>query len=102
MADHIRQASVERGHDPRDFVLVAFGGCGPTHCPGYGPDIGAKSIVVPVTAPVFSALGIAQSDIKHFYSRSLPIRIRGDEPLAEGDIGGLNEALAELMERAHR
>lgn len=75
MADLIRQASVERGYDPREFVLVAFGGCGPTHCTGYGPDIGMKRIVVPPTAPAFSALGIAQSDLKHFFSRSLFLRM---------------------------
>jgi N-methylhydantoinase A len=102
MADLIRQASVERGHDPRDFVLVAFGGCGPTHCTGYGPDIGAKKIIVPLTAPVFSALGIAQSDIKHFYSRSLLIRMRGNAPLADGELDDVNATLADLMERARR
>ena len=102
MADLVRQASVERGHDPRDFVLVAFGGCGPTHCTGYGPDIGTKSIVVPLTAPVFSALGIAQSDIKHFYSRSLLIRMRGNQPPAEDELASLNETLRDLMARGHR
>lgn len=102
MADLIRQASVERGHDPRDFVLVAFGGCGPTHCTGYGPDIEAKSIVVPPTAPVFSALGIAQSDVKHFYSRSLLIRLRGGAPMADGELGGVNECLSDLTARGLR
>ena len=102
MADLIRQASVERGHDPRDFVLVAFGGCGPTHCTGYGPDIGAKSIIVPPTAPVFSALGIAQSDIKHFYSRSLLIRLSRIEPLPDRDLCDLGSTIAGLVERARR
>ena len=102
MADLIRQVSVERGHDPRDFVLVAFGGCGPTHCTGYGPDIGAKSIIVPPTAPVFSALGIAQSDIKHFFSRSLLIRLSRTEPLPERDLRAIGTAIAELVARARR
>jgi len=102
MADLIRQASVERGYDPRDFALVSFGGCGPTHCTGYGPDIGAKKIIVPPTAPVFSALGIAQSDIKHFYSRSLLIRMRGIAPLADSELDALNGVLSELMTRARQ
>ncbi len=102
MADLIRQASVERGHDPRDFVLVSFGGCGPTHCTGYGPDIGAKKIVVPPTAPVFSALGIAQSDIKHFFSRSLLIRMRGTTPMTEDELASLNEVLRDLTAMAHK
>ena len=100
MADLVRQASVERGHDPRDFVLLAFGGCGPTHCTGYGPDIGIKNIIVPPTAPVFSALGIAQSDLKHFFSRSLLIRLARNEPAPESDLKSLSETFADLTERA--
>jgi N-methylhydantoinase A len=100
MADLVRQASVERGHDPRDFVLLAFGGCGPTHCTGYGPDIGVKSIIVPPTAPVFSALGIAQSDLKHFFSRSLLIRLARNEPAPDSDLGSLSETFSDLNARA--
>lgn len=63
MADLVRQATVHRGYDPRDFVLVAFGGAGPTHAYSYGADLGVKSVIVPRTASVLSAHGILISDL---------------------------------------
>ena len=102
MADLIRQTSVERGYDPREFVLVAFGGCGPTHCTAYGPDIGAKTIIVPPTAPAFSALGIAQSDLRHFFSRSFLVRIPRKGTMREDDVKALDGILAELLERGRK
>jgi N-methylhydantoinase A len=63
MADLIRQATIHRGHDPRNFVLVAFGGAGPVHAHAFGAGLGVKRIVVPVTASVHSALGIAASEL---------------------------------------
>lgn len=102
MADLIRRASVERGYDPREFVLVAFGGCGPTHCTAYGPDIGAKRIIAPPTAPAFSALGIAQSDLRHFFSRSFLLRLSRTKPLEERDLRALNEVIEELLEKGRK
>ena len=58
MADLIRQATIHKGYDPRDFVLVAFGGAGPVHAHAFGADLGVKRIIVPVTASVHSAYGI--------------------------------------------
>ncbi|MFG1465065.1 hydantoinase/oxoprolinase family protein [Xanthobacter sp. DSM 24535] len=63
MADLVRQATVHRGYDPRDFVLVAFGGAGPTHAYSYGADLGVKCVIVPRTASVLSAHGILISDL---------------------------------------
>ncbi|MFC1817002.1 hydantoinase/oxoprolinase family protein, partial [Thermodesulfobacteriota bacterium] len=70
MADLIRKVTIERGYDPRNFSLFAFGGCGPAHCNAYGAEVGAKIIVVPYNATTFSALGIARSDLRHFYEKS--------------------------------
>ena len=74
MADLVRKVTVERGFDPRDFVLYAYGGAGPTHAPGYGRDIGAQAIVIPFggLAPVFSAFGIALSDLVRVVEHSDP------------------------------
>lgn len=63
MADLVRQATVHRGYDPRDFVVVAFGGAGPTHSYSYGADLGVQSVIVPRTASVLSAHGILISDL---------------------------------------
>jgi N-methylhydantoinase A len=63
MTDLIRQVTVHKGYDPREFVLVAFGGAGPVHAHGYGANLGVKRIVVPVTASVHSAYGILASDL---------------------------------------
>lgn len=63
MADLVRHSTIHRGYDPRDFVLVAFGGAGPMHSYSFGQDLGVKSVVVPRTASVLSAHGILISDL---------------------------------------
>jgi N-methylhydantoinase A len=63
MSDLVRQATVYRGYDPRDFVLVAYGGAGPVHASSYGADLGVDKIVVPRTASILSAHGILLSDL---------------------------------------
>lgn len=64
-ADLVRSVVVGAGHDPRDFVMYAFGGAGPCHCAAYGADLGVQEIVVPLgqTAATFSAYGLATSDV---------------------------------------
>ena len=64
-ADLVRKVVVTAGYDPRDFVLYAFGGAGPVHCASYAADLGVAEVVVPLgpTAAVFSAYGLAASDI---------------------------------------
>lgn len=64
-ADLVRKVVVSAGQDPRDFVLYAFGGAGPMHCVSYATDLEVGQIVVPLgtTAAVFSAYGLAASDI---------------------------------------
>jgi N-methylhydantoinase A len=73
MADLIRKATVEQGYDPTEFVLYAYGGAGPTHAFSYGAELGIKKIVVPVTASVHSAFGIAVSDLMVAEELSDPI-----------------------------
>ena len=58
----LRVVSVERGHDPRDFALVAFGGAGPLHACALADELGCRKVLVPDAAGVFSALGLAASD----------------------------------------
>jgi N-methylhydantoinase A len=58
----LRVVSVERGHDPRDFVLVAFGGAGPLHACALAEELGVEHVLVPEAAGVLSALGLVASD----------------------------------------
>jgi N-methylhydantoinase A len=58
----LRVVSVERGHDPRDFALVAFGGAGPLHACALAEDLGCAKVLVPEEAGVLSALGLVASD----------------------------------------
>ena len=65
MTSAIREISIQRGHDPRDFTLVAFGGAGPMHALALAEEIGLPRVLVPRYPGNFSALGLLASDIKH-------------------------------------
>jgi len=81
MADTVRQLTVGRGHDPRDFVLYAYGGAGPMHCAAYGAELGIERIVVPRTSMAQSAYGALASDIHHSAERTRVVRGGGgDQP----------------------
>src|SRR5207248_358770 len=58
----LRLVSVERGHDPRELALVAFGGAGPLHACALAEELGVETVLVPETAGVLSALGLAAAD----------------------------------------
>ena len=66
----LRVISVERGHDPRDFALVAFGGAGPLHACGLAEELGIGTVLVPAAAGVLSALGLAASEERRDRVRS--------------------------------
>lgn len=65
MCQGIRVVSVERGHDPRDFTLLAFGGAGPLHACELACELSIPRVLIPVYPGVFSALGMVVADIKH-------------------------------------
>lgn len=73
MAKAIRLISVERGHDPREFALVAFGGAGPLHACSLARALGIPHVLVPVMPGALSALGILMSDVVRDYSRTVMI-----------------------------
>jgi len=58
----LRVVSVERGHDPREFALVAYGGAGPLHACALAEELGIETVLVPAAAGVLSALGLAASE----------------------------------------
>jgi N-methylhydantoinase A/oxoprolinase/acetone carboxylase beta subunit len=67
----IRVVSVERGHDPRDFALVAFGGCGGLHACEIARELGIPTVIVPAHAGALSALGMLMADAVRDYSQGV-------------------------------
>jgi len=73
MADLIRKTTLERGHDTRNFVMMAYGGAGPTHACSYGPESGCSEIIIPAVATVHSAFGAAMTDVRFSLRYSDPL-----------------------------
>jgi N-methylhydantoinase A len=72
MVGAIRVVSVERGHDPRDFTLVAFGGAGPLHGCALAELLGIERVLVPIAPGVLCAEGLLAASLKAEFSRTLP------------------------------
>jgi N-methylhydantoinase A len=75
MAGSIRMISVERGHDPRDFVLVAFGGGGPLHAGALLRELSLSKVIVPVYPGLTSALGCVMADARHDFVQTINRRV---------------------------
>jgi N-methylhydantoinase A len=70
MAAALRIVSVERGHDPREFALVAFGGAGPVHAARLAQELEIPAVIVPPIPGGFSALGLVASDVRRDYVKT--------------------------------
>ncbi len=92
MADLMRRSSIDRGRDPRDFVLFAYGGAGPLHTAYLAHDLGINKVYVPTFATVFSAMGMLTGGILHAAERSCAIAAPPTPP----EMAGLEQGLAEL------
>jgi N-methylhydantoinase A len=110
----LRLVSVERGHDPRELALVAFGGAGPLHACALAEELGMETVLVPAAAGVLSAVGLAVADERRDAVRSYvcPLEDAGELPVegeAELRYRGqsfelavpLQPRLAEAFHRAH-
>jgi N-methylhydantoinase A len=86
MLGALRVISVERGHDPREFALIAFGGAGPLHACALAEELEIGTVLVPAAAGVLSALGLVASDERRDTVRSYvrPLAEAGELP-AEGE-----------------
>ena len=80
----IKAVSTERGRDPRDFALFAFGGNGPLFACGIASALGLNRIVVPPSAGLFSSFGLLYADVEHHFSRTFR-RLLRQADLAEID-----------------
>ena len=86
----IQQVSTERGRDPRDYVVVPYGGAGPLHAARVAEDLGISTVVVPPNAGVLSAAGLLRSDYLHHRVRTRRLRVSAES------IEQIKAALAEL------
>ncbi len=94
MAGALRLVSVQRGHDPRDFALVAYGGAGPLHANAVAKIMGSFPVLVPPAPGLLCAIGDLVADFRDEFARTY-IRV-----LSEADPGEVCEILDELGERA--
>ena len=100
----VRQVSVERGYDPRDFAMVAFGGAGPLHAVEVARALHIPTVIIPNFPGQFSAAGMLMADLRHDYVRTYykPLDradfseldshrrgagVRGEEAVAGGESG---------------
>src|SRR3954447_17917604 len=90
MAGALRLVSVQRGHDPRDFALVAFGGAGPLHANAVAKLMGSYPVIVPPSPGLLCAIGDLVADFRNEFSRSL-IKLTREAPADE--VAGILEEL---------
>jgi len=82
----IRAVSSERGRDPREYALFAFGGNGPVFAAGMARQLELRRIVVPPAPGLFSSFGLLFADVEHHYVRTWRRRLRRAEPAALGAV----------------
>jgi N-methylhydantoinase A len=88
--------SVQRGHDPRDFTLVAGGGAGPLHAVDIARELGIPRVVVPLSPGLTSALGILHVDLRHDFQRSV---LRRAPDVQDGELTAVYDELVAEAKR---
>jgi N-methylhydantoinase A len=110
MSEALKIVSVQRGHDPREFAICAFGGAGPLHAAALADELGVAEVICPPIAGAFSALGLVGSDLRRDYVRTIFVTADAADPArleaafaaleAEG-AGMLNRAGVDLARRRY-
>jgi N-methylhydantoinase A len=101
MAQALRIVSVERGHDPREFSLIAFGGAGPVHAVALAEELSIPEVIIPPAPGAFSALGLVATDLKRDYARTLYADLGKVEPARVADaFAAMEGAGAAMLEAA--
>ncbi len=102
----LRAVSTERGRDPREFTVIAFGGAGPLHAAELAASLGISQVYVPVYPGLFSALGLLLADFRHDYVRSVVLGLEAIDPetivrlYTEMEAGAQDEMLQEGVPEA--
>lgn len=100
MSAAVRRISIERGKDPRDFTLVAYGGNGPLHAAELAEEMGITSIIIPTMPAHFSALGMLLADARYDVSQTWTADLPEDGDRVEGvveTLRSLREGLAQTV-----
>ena len=74
MVNALRLVSVQKGHDPREFILVGFGGAGPAHVANLADEVGIEKVIIPKGPGTASALGLLVTDVRMDLSKTLMVR----------------------------
>ncbi|NLF10849.1 MAG: hydantoinase/oxoprolinase family protein [Anaerolineaceae bacterium] len=93
MVNAIKLISVNRGHDPRDFTLIAFGGGGGMHACALARELSIKKVVIPKQSSVFSAWGMLLTDLRRDYLQTqiVDLSVPGAAAQLDSDLRGLEE-----------
>lgn len=95
MVNTVKLVSVNRGHDPRDFTMIAFGGGGGMHACALARELGIKKVVIPKQSAVFSAWGMLMSDLRRDYIQTQIVELDSENAAEQ-----LNDTLKVLEEKA--
>jgi len=96
MAGAIRLVSLQRGHDPRDFALFAFGGAGPLHAVALARELAIPRVLVPARPGITSALGCLVADVRHDFVKTI------NQPVLRLDLGEARRIVAAQVEEGRR
>jgi N-methylhydantoinase A len=94
MARAIRVISVQRGHDPRDYTLMAFGGAGPLHAARLARELDVTRVLVPANPGILCAMGLLLTDLRADFAATRLL------PASDESLGNVAEGFATLAERA--
>jgi len=94
MSNALKLVSINRGYDPRDFTMIAFGGGGAMHAAALAKDLNIPKVIVPAHSAVFSAWGMLMSDLRRDYIRTSPTALDGNSAAL------ISSALTEMEDEA--
>lgn len=98
MIDAIRLISVRKGYDPREFVLVGFGGAGPLHCTALARELEIPKVIIPPWPGLTSAIGCLLVDLRHDFSKTVIMSVQDPAvPSLEEELAALEREAAERL-----
>ncbi len=100
MADAIRLRTVYAGLDPREFLLVSFGGGGGLHCAAVARELGISEVVVPRSASTLSAVGLVSANLSYSFTKATVVEVAPEGDISREGLDEVNSVFTELQSRA--